>query len=78
MYQILWMMYQGFQRAFGCGAWPLRTLLCVPKWNYGPYVIRWGPKSNKMECRKFYKGCTKFCEECTKGSKVHSEVEIDP
>ena len=23
-------------------------------------------------------GCTKFCEECTKGSKVRSEVGIDP
>ena len=25
-----------------------------------------------------YEGYTKFCEGCTNGSKVHSEVEINP
>ena len=37
-----------------------------------------GPENNKIRCTKFDEGCTKFCEGCIKGSKVHSEVEIDP
>ena len=41
-------------------------------------MLRWGPRNNRIECTKFNEGCTKFCEECTKGSKVHSEVEINP
>ena len=36
-----------------------------------------GPGNNRIECTKFNKGCTKFCEECTKRSKVCSEVGID-
>ena len=37
-----------------------------------------GPKSNRIECTKFCEACTRFCERCTKGSKVRSEVRIDP
>ena len=36
------------------------------------------PESNRIGCTKFNEGCTKFCERCTKGSKVHSEVRINP
>ena len=38
----------------------------------------WGPTSNRIECTKFNKGCIKFNEGCTKGSKVRSEVGMDP
>ena len=38
----------------------------------------WGPGSDRIECTKFNKGCTKFNKECTKGSKLRSEVEMDP
>ena len=31
-----------------------------------------------MRCSKFHKGCIKFCEKFTKGSKVRSEMGIDP
>ena len=37
-----------------------------------------GPGSDRIGCTKFNEGCTKFWEGCTKGSKVHSEVGIDP
>ena len=35
-----------------------------------------GPESDKIGCTKFNEGCTKFCEGCTKGSKVRFEVGI--
>ena len=35
------------------------------------------PGSNRIGCTKFNKGYTKFCEGCTKGSKVRSKVGID-
>ena len=37
-----------------------------------------GPESDKIGCTKFNEGCTKFCEGSTKGSKVRSEVGINP
>ena len=37
-----------------------------------------GPGITKLGCTKFNEGCTKFCERCTKGSKMRSEVGIDP
>ena len=37
-----------------------------------------GLGSTRLGCIKFHEGCIKFCYECTKGSKVHSEVGIDP
>ena len=37
-----------------------------------------GPGNDRIRCTKFNEGCTKFCEEFTKGPKVHSEVGIDP
>ena len=37
-----------------------------------------GPRSTRLRCTKFNEECTKFCEGCTKGSKVRSEVGIDP
>ena len=37
-----------------------------------------GLGSDRIGCTKFNDGCTKFCEGCTKGSKVRSEVRIDP
>ena len=36
------------------------------------------PGNNKIGCTKFNERYTKFCEGCTKGSKVHSKVGIDP
>ena len=57
------------------------------------YVLWWGSAPNhflmgskmkswtihvQMGNPKTIKGCTKFCEGCTKGSKVHSKVGIDP
>ena len=69
---------KGFQSTFRGGDRPLITFLWVPKWNYGPKWYDGGSKSNRMGCTKFYKGCTKFCVGCTKGSKVCSDVGIDP
>ena len=37
-----------------------------------------GPENNRIECTKFNEGCTKFRAGCTKGSKVSSEMGIDP
>ena len=37
-----------------------------------------GPRITRLGCTKFNEGCTKFCEGCTKGSKMRSEVGIDP
>ena len=37
-----------------------------------------GPRITRLGCTKFNEGCTKFCERCTKGSKMRSEVGIDP
>ena len=44
-----------------------------------------GPESNRIgctkfneRCTKFCEGCIKFCQGCTKGSKVCSEVGINP
>ena len=37
-----------------------------------------GPGITRLECTKFNEGCIKFCEGCTKGSKVNSKVEINP
>ena len=37
-----------------------------------------GPGRYRIGCTKFNKGCTKIWEGCTKGSKVRSEVGIDP
>ena len=37
-----------------------------------------GPGITKLGCTKFNEECTKFFEGCTKGSKMRSEVGIDP
>ena len=37
-----------------------------------------GFRITKLGCIKFNEGYTKFCEGCTKGSKMRSEVGIDP
>ena len=37
-----------------------------------------GPGITKLGCTKFNEGFTKFCEGCTKGSKVQSKVGIGP
>ena len=36
------------------------------------------PENNRIGCTKCNERCTKFCEGCTKHSKVHSEVGIGP
>ena len=37
-----------------------------------------GPGITMLGCTKFNEGYTKFCEGCTKGPKMRSEVGIDP
>ena len=37
-----------------------------------------GPGITRLGCTKFNEGCTKFCEECANGSKMHSDVGIGP
>ena len=37
-----------------------------------------GPVNNRIGCTQFNEGCAKFCEGCNQGSKVRSEVGIDP
>ena len=37
-----------------------------------------GPESNRIGCTEFNKEYTKFCERCTKGSKVCAKVGINP
>ena len=49
----------------------LNEIMAHPWSDGGPGITRFG-------CTKFNEGCTKFCEVCTKGSKMRSEVEIDP
>ena len=59
---------------------------CFPRWGSAPNHFLMGSKMKswtihvKMGVPEVIGsiGCTKFCEECTKGSKVRSEVGIDP
>ena len=45
---------------------------------YGPSMLKWGYWNPSDRMYQFNEGCTKFCEGCTKGLKMHSEVGIDP
>ena len=71
-------MYQGFQSAFWVGIDPqslsyrfLNEIMDNP-------CSDGDPESDKIGCTKFNEKCTKFYEGCTKGSKVRSEMGINP
>ena len=64
-------MYQIFQSVFRGGDRQRITSFGFPIEIMDPRCSYGGPKSNKLRY-------TKFCEGCTKGSKVHSEVGIGP